>query len=172
MGKRSSFERRAQDFYPTPLDAVAPLASHLEPCQFIEPCCGNMDLVSHLEGYGFECVWSSDIADGVDALLLDGREIPSAPIITNPPWSRLILHRMIEHFSRMRQTWLLFDADWPHTKQSADLMRFCHAIVPVGRVKWIPDSKHTGKDNCAWYRFEATEAQTIFHPREAWAERR
>jgi len=26
-------------------------------------------------------------------------------------------------------------------------------IVSVGRVKWIPDSKHTGKDNVCWYLF-------------------
>jgi len=26
----------------------------------------------------------------------------------------------------------------------------------VGRVKWIPDSKMTGKDNCAWYLFDNT----------------
>ena len=27
------------------------------------------------------------------------------------------------------------------------------AVVSVGRVKWIPGSKMTGKDNCAWHLF-------------------
>jgi hypothetical protein len=75
-------------------------------------------------------------------------------IITNPPWDRKILHPMIEHFSSMRPTWLLFDADWMHTKQSTPYMDYCQKIVPVGRVKWIPDSKMTGKDNAAWYLFD------------------
>ena len=75
-------------------------------------------------------------------------------IITNPPWDRKILHPMIEHFASMRPTWLLFDADWMHTKQSTPYMDYCQKIVSVGRVKWIPDSKMTGKDNCAWYLFD------------------
>ena len=28
----------------------------------------------------------------------------------------------------------------------------------VGRVKWIPDSKMTGKDNCAWHLFDRPSA--------------
>ena len=51
-------------------------------------------------------------------------------------------------------TWLLFDADWAHTRQSAQLIRHCSTIVPIGRVRWISDSPFTGKDNAAWYRFD------------------
>jgi hypothetical protein len=54
----------------------------------------------------------------------------------------------------MAPTWLLFDADWMHTRQSAPFMPRLRKIVSVGRVKWIPDSKMTGKDNCAWYLFD------------------
>jgi hypothetical protein len=67
-------------------------------------------------------------------------------IITNPPWDRTILHEMIPHFTSMRPTWLLFDADWLFTLQSE--------VVAVGRVKWIPDSKSQGKDNASWYYFD------------------
>jgi len=35
----------------------------------------------------------------------------------------------------------------------------------VGRVKWIPDSKATGKDNCAWYFFSEGEGVTEFYGR-------
>ena len=39
-------------------------------------------------------------------------------------------------------------------------------IVSVGRVKWIPDSKMTGKDNCCWYLFDSTnKAVTEFYGR-------
>ena len=51
-------------------------------------------------------------------------------------------------------TWLLFDADWMHTKQSAIYISYCVKVVSVGRVKWIEGSKSVGKDNCAWYLFD------------------
>jgi hypothetical protein len=60
---------------------------------------------------------------------------------------------MIERFSDITDTWLLFDADWAHTKQSVDFLPRLRTIVSVGRVKWIEDSKGVGFDNCAWYRF-------------------
>jgi hypothetical protein len=53
-----------------------------------------------------------------------------------------------------------------HTKQSAPFMPYLRKIVSVGRVKWIPDSKMTGKDNCAWYLFDQNgTGQTEFYGR-------
>jgi hypothetical protein len=75
-------------------------------------------------------------------------------IVTNPPWSRDILHPMIERFSSLAPTWLLFDADWAYTKQARPYQSILKKIVVAGRVKWFPDSKMTGKDNCAWYFFD------------------
>ena len=41
MGKRSAFERRAGDAYPTPIEAVLPLIPHLRGVRnFAEPCAG------------------------------------------------------------------------------------------------------------------------------------
>jgi hypothetical protein len=62
----------------------------------------------------------------------------------------------------MRPTWLLFDADWMHTKQAATHLQYCQRIVSVGRLKWIPDTPHKGKDSCAWYLFQATKIETKF----------
>ena len=89
-------------------------------------------------------------------------------IITNPPWSRDILHDLIMGFSKIAPTWLLFDADWAFTKQSRFYMAYCQMIVAVGRVKWIEGSKNTGKDNCAWYLFGGNPltGQTIFVGRQ------
>jgi hypothetical protein len=86
-------------------------------------------------------------------------------IITNPPWDRAPLHQIIERCSRLAPTWLLFDADWMFTKQSAPYMKYCRHIVAVGRVKWIADSKGAGKDNCAWYMFDDMGGTTQFHGR-------
>jgi hypothetical protein len=69
MGKRSSFERRALDYYPTPRRAVDPLIPHLRGIRkFAEPCCGDGALIRHLESFGLRCIYQGDIADGRDAL--------------------------------------------------------------------------------------------------------
>lgn len=88
--------------------------------------------------------------------------------ITNPPWTRSLLHPLIVHLSNQAPTWLLFDADWMHTKQAAPYLDRLVRIVSVGRLKWIPDSKMDGKDNCAWYLFNRLYGgpyATIFHGR-------
>ena len=157
MGKRSNFQRRPMDAYATPLAAVLLIVPFLKAegiHRFAEPCCGDGDLVRHLESLGFECVHASDLQQGIDALSLNSFRNADA-IVTNPPWSRGLLHLLIEHFMRILPTWLLFDSDWAHTRQSAKLIRHCSKIVPIGRVRWIPDSPFTGKDNAAWYRFDA-----------------
>ena len=65
------------------------------------------------------------------------------------------MHKLIDHFARIRPTWLLLDSDWAQTKQSAPFLPSCSDIVPIGRVKWIEGSRSTGKDNHAWFRFDA-----------------
>lgn len=174
MGKRSSFERRERDFYPTPKEAIEPLLHHVQDnATFVEPCAGDGALVKHLEEHDLRCLWASDIQprhidiQQQEALKLKFNRnsplfIEPDYIITNPPWSRDVLHPMIDHFRSLKRTWLLFDADWMHTRQAVPYLKHCSKIVSVGRVKWIPDSKHTGKDNCCWYRFEDHETTTEF----------
>jgi hypothetical protein len=178
MGKRSSFDRRERDFYPTPVEAVAPLLPHLKHGDmFVEPCAGDGALVRHLEGAGLSCKWAADIEPRADWI---SREDALADafwphcdasveyIITNPPWSRDVLHPLIELFSNQKPTWLLFDADWAHTRQAAPFASRLRRIVSVGRVKWIADSPFTGKDNCAWYLFDRpSSADVRFFMREA-----
>jgi len=86
--------------------------------------------------------------------------------ITNPPWDRKILHPMIEHFRMQAPTWLLFDADWQHTVQAAQFLKYCSRIVSVGRVSWMENGTQ-GKDNCCWYKFEASACRTLFTGRAA-----
>lgn len=155
MGKRSDFPRRKNDAYATPYKAVLPLIPHLRGiATFAEPCVGEGDLVAHLESFGLVCTYEADIERGHDALTHPPVGKFDA-IITNPPWTREILHPMIKSFQAIAPTWLLFDADWPHTKQAAPFLDQCSHIVSVGRVKWIEDSEHTGKDNASWFRFHA-----------------
>lgn len=160
MGKRSTgkFERKARDFYITPPEAVPPLLAHLDlSLTYGEPCVGDGSLVRHLQEHGVFCEYASDILPQVSwGLWQDALTITHRPQqwITNPPWDRSILHPMIIHLSDLAPTWLLFDADWAHTKQARKLMRDrCVKVVSVGRIKWIAGTKNTGKDNCAWFYF-------------------
>jgi hypothetical protein len=152
------------------MEAVKPLLEHLpKDFTFAEPCAGNGALIEHLETKGI-CMWASDIEPQADGIHKNDYSnvgfdelIESEYVITNPPWDRKILHPMIEYFSPKIKTWLLFDADWMHTKQSVPYMAMCIKIVSVGRIKWFGNM--TGKDNCAWYLFDKKVNNTIFYGR-------
>jgi hypothetical protein len=176
MGKRSDFERKDRDFYPTPVAAVVPLRPHLLPgTQFDEPCCGDGTLIRHLEYMGHECVHCSDIVPATlwdrDMVATDAVDLTACQggvFITNPPWDRKILHPIIEHLSELAPTWLLFDADWMHTQQASQHLPRCEKIVSVGRVCWFPETNQTGKDNCCWYLFDFNHrGATQFYGRTA-----
>ena len=63
MGKRSNFERREVDFYPTPRAAVVPLIPYLARVRtFAEPCAGD----------GNWCAISKGLVCGVSMLAISG----------------------------------------------------------------------------------------------------
>lgn len=165
MGKRSDFARRPQDTYDTPAAAVEPLLPFLQHWdgrrKFIEPCAGSGQLIRHLQAAGHQCVGASDIeprGPGIvrmDVLDLDPRHAHDADlIITNPPWQRELLHQIIAHLRTFdRPYWLLIDANWMFTGQAAPFLRYCKYIVTIGRVRWIPGTTMSGKDDAAWFLF-------------------
>ncbi len=185
MGKRSNFERIDKDFYRTiDLNAVKILAPHLKlGTRFCEPCAGAGDLIDQLQSISHRCVSAWDIdpqRDDIDRRDATKRLIGNIDcFITNPPWSRPILHRLIDHLSMQHPTWLLFDSDWAYTEQeimakkhgvkpASELMKYCQKIVAVGRLKWIPGTTMKGKENCSWYLFDQyAEGQTEFIGRAA-----
>jgi hypothetical protein len=164
MGKRSNFERIEKDFYPTPYKAILPLLPHLsKDVWFYEPCCGANDLINHLETAGHTCIGSSDSEVDATTTKYNFNDLPRLDcFITNPPWTRSILHPIIENLRNQAPTWLLFDAGWMHTKQSIPYLHYCSKIVSVGRLKWIPNSAYSSLDDCCWYLFEKEKTSTIF----------
>lgn len=170
MGKRSDFERVDRDFYPTPAPPVHDLAPYLSDVRgYVEPCAGDGQLIVHMESLGHQCTFAADlspvgsmygIAVEMDALdLTEHHCIAATHIITNPPWPAKFGRGeptlgLIRHWSKLRPTWLLLAADFAHNGYAAEVLAYCDLIVPVGRVKWIEDSRFTGKDNAAWYRFD------------------
>ena len=169
MGKRSNFERNPRDFYPTPKEAVIPLLPHLpEKGLFAEPCAGDGRLIEHIEELtSLSGYWMTDIEPHADFIgngdALTDKIVGCDICITNPPWDRKILHPLIDNLSNQLPTWLLFDADWMHTKQSVPYIKMCSKIVSVGRIKWFGNM--TGKDNCALYLFDREANNTIFYGR-------
>ena len=161
MGKRSDFEKVEKDkYYTTDFRAVAPLIDFVAGCTYYEPCAGNGDLINLL--VSAICLGSSD--EELDARTTK-YDTKAEYFITNPPWTRNLLHPIIENLRGQKPTWLLFDSDWMFTKQSEQYIKYCEKIIAVGRVRWIADSKYDGKDNCAWYFFVDHPTTTQFFGR-------
>lgn len=162
MGKRSKFSRIDKDAYLT-IDsrATQPLIEYLiTGVSYYEPCYGKGNLVELLPG--FSCVGFSDVEkDARNTKYNTSAEC----FISNPPWSRKLLHPIINNLRTQLPTWLLFDADWMHTQQAIPYMEYCKTIISVGRLKWIPDSTMDGKDNCVWYLFVNNKTTCTFIPR-------
>lgn len=175
MGKRSDFERKPRDFYPTPYEAVVPLLPHLSHhgVRFCEPCAGDGALVDHLTKHGHRCASARDIEprrddiDKKDALTTLTGNV--SYFITNPPWEWGVLDPLITFLSDQNPTWLLLNADLMHNKRMGPHMKRCLTVVSVGRVRWIAGSKNTGMENCAWYLFvnpdHIGEIETVFYGR-------
>lgn len=165
MGKRSNFPKIPKDAYMT-FDprATRPLLDYITgSCiSYYEPCVGKGDLIRLLSAY--QCMGSSDLE-------MDARttqyNTQAEYFITNPPWTRKILHPIINNLRMQLPTWLLFDAAWMFTAQSAPYMHYCKIVIAVGRLLWIPNTTMTGKDDCAWYLFDREPSQTIFIPRQS-----
>lgn len=163
MTKRcSKFKRMKGDFYATPEKAIVPLLPHLEPQTiFVELCAGDGALIDALTAHGHKCAFASDIdpkrpdIKQFDALNIYNTHLDGGIPITNPPWTRALMHPLIWHLSKNGPAWFLFDADWAHTIQAAPLLKHCHKIVSVGRVSWMGNGVF-GLDNAAWYLFDQT----------------
>ena len=169
MGKRSNFERIPRDFYPTPFAAVPPLIPHLRGVStFAEPCAGDGALARSLESFGLRCVYVGDIAAGQDALARDGYGNADA-IITNTPYTREQMYRLIEHFLRIGpMTWLLLPADWMHNLNASTFLPYCTDVVSIGRLRWFEETKMSSMENFAWYRFDARHSVgPVLHARDS-----
>jgi len=162
------FAKRKEDAYDTPANAVTPLMRLLQPMtSFIEPCAGQGNMIRALAAHGHICVDAFDVAprapgirlgDAMDLGLGGKLDLTAADcFVSNPPWTRRLMHPIIMNLSQLLPTWLLFDADWMHTIQAIPILRRCRVILSVGRVRWIEGTDKAGYHNAAWYLFTPTE---------------
>lgn len=170
MGKRSSFERVAKDFYPT-IDsrAVKALLPYLPTnFKYAEPCVGLGHMVQQLSSYNFECTYQGDISTGQDAMNLTAHDIGDADLfVTNLPWSRDVFEPLVMHLSSIKPLWTLLDAGWIYTARSSEIVKArLTDIIPLPRLRWMEGTTMSGKDDCNWLRFDTNKnKETIFHGR-------
>ena len=162
----SNFKKKKNDFYRTVDDNAFYALDNIIPAgtKFTEPCAGYGDLVEGFENLGHRCTYASDLVirrktpdyiNYLNAFDLKPKHVRKSDfIITNPPFTRSVLHEMIRYFVTLKPTWLLFEADWMHTKQSIDLMNdYGQTVVSVGRLKWFKNTKSKSLKDFSWYLF-------------------
>ena len=171
MSKRTpGLPQRPRGFWPTPREAVVPLIPYLPPrARYGEPCAGDGQLIRNLADLwpAGRLTWASDIqpeGPGIEALAvadIDADRAGDVDLwITNPPWSVGGKRgdpalSIIKRLAGIAPTWALLPWDFAANVYFGGVAAWCSDIVPIGRVKWIPDSPSAGVDNCAWYRFDA-----------------
>lgn len=180
MSKRSpGHPQKHFGFWPTPRTAIAPLVPYLPKlCTYGDPCAGDLALVDGLRDLlpTIRCTWASDIisripgVEQLDALTIEVQENIPALWITNHPWpmggkrgdpALSIIH----HLCQLTPMWALLPWDFAANDYFRHVAPWCAEIVPIGRVSWLGNGT-PGKDNCAWYRFDAMNRhQTIVHAR-------
>ncbi|TIL49091.1 hypothetical protein [Mesorhizobium sp.] len=162
------------NFYPTPVGAMPALLPWLDsPTLFCDPAAGDGSLINHLAAHGHRCVAAFDLAPGRhdiiarDALTLSEWDLDGADLfITNLPWSHPVFPDLIRHLITIRTLWTLGPARWAHAARSAALVSHCSHIVCVPRLKWFPDSPHSGTQDTVWLRFDANHRSgPHFYPR-------
>lgn len=169
MSRRNpiKYEPAPNDLYPTPLATVLPLIPHLKLARvrtFCEPCCGNGDLVRHLESFGLRCTYAGDIVNGSNALDV---ERFNDPPITNPPFSRHmtpVLLKLIRHFlDRAPFTWLVLPLDRLSNKNMRPFLPHMTDVVVAGRDKTLQNGG-SGYGNLIWIRLNcAHTGGPVFH---------
>lgn len=165
---------------------LLPRTRFIEPCAGNGALIETLQTYGHICEAAFDIEPQDHCIAKIDALQwkrAPGTSYGQFMLITNPPWRRDFMHALIWHLLHQHPCWFLFDSDWANTRQAVglesvplpgqddlaskdkvrvkrDLLAHCHAIVSVGRVKWIEGSKHQGFDNCSWYLFSKTQRLT------------
>lgn len=94
-------------------------------------------------------------------------------VITNPPWlndskSRFQLLRFLNYILHAKCSAIFLlngnlvhnKGSWQNRTYGYSLMDRCQHVLPIGRLKWIEGSEHSGKEDCCWYFFHPGEGVT------------
>lgn len=169
MGEDPSTKRKKEgDFYETPKWAIdALLRREGFEGMILEPCCGKGAISKVLEQYGYKVI-SSDISTGdniygkkgIDALSINKI---SDNIITNPPFNKHILNKIVEHLSSIyiKKMALLLRLTFLESEGRRELLSALPlkaVYVFSSRVTMYPENeekpKNSGTTAYAWFVWE------------------
>jgi hypothetical protein len=153
--RRPGLPQHERDEWSTPLKAAVPLLKLLAPnTKFVEPCCGDKQLIGHLVDAGHVCAGAYDLP--VDARTARYDDVdPDAIFISNPPWRRRFEpNRIIANLSDQRPSWMCLYTDWLFCSHAVPYLPRLRVIAGIGRVQWVPNSESGGYENAFWGLFD------------------
>lgn len=184
--RHSGRPREPNDVYTTPAWCVDALIPHLPARLHVwEPACGPArSIVYALTAKGYT-VSSSDISIGVDFLKTEAAPHGVTAIVTNPPYTRPMPQRFIEHSLMLMKpvggmVAMLLRSAYGHAKTRQHLFRECPVfackIELTARVRWYPigpgSDDDPSTDHCwhVWDWRHRGPAELHFEPAQAGAE--
>jgi hypothetical protein len=153
--RNRGFERQPQNFYRTPPGVTKALLRNvrLPEGKIWEPCCGDGAMAQVLEAHGHPVV-ATDLKDrgygegGRDFLAEPRLPDGVTAIVTNPPYGKLLLPKIVAHALELTRpvggmVALLVNAQWPYSKTNSKLL--CHPafdleIKLTDRIYWFLDA--------------------------------
>lgn len=121
----------------------------------------NGALIRGLTEHGHICELAIDLDPGDpqivrrDALSLTSADIVGIDmIIGNLPWSWSSFEPLLKHLLTLGLLiWVLRDTPWLFNLRSSALVDRCALVQPTRRLRWIPNTENTAKDDSAWHFF-------------------
>jgi predicted nucleic acid-binding Zn ribbon protein len=183
--RNRGFEPQPQNFYRTPPGVTKALlrSVRLPKGKIWEPCCGDGAIARVLESDGHPVV-ATDLMDrgygegGRDFLAEPRLPDGVTAIVTNPPYGKLLLPRIVAHALELTRpvggmVALLVNAQWPYAKTNSKLLcdpAFDLEIKLTDRIYWfldadgrpaaLPDGRkptRPGENHC-WLVFDHSRA--------------
>jgi hypothetical protein len=154
----ANYERKPNDNYPTPPEAIDILFEHVNFGEVLDPACGELQrIVEAAWRHGYDAM-GTDIIFGAD--FLDSTDCDNHDIVTNPPYggrSGRLAREFIEHALELTEghqgrVAMLLPVDFDSGKTRLHLFQhpaFALKLIPVDRIKWF-DGK-SGSINNAWF---------------------
>jgi len=171
--RKSEFERRESDFYPTPVWCTELLCVKLKNLGYLnkqdvkiwEPACGDHAMLNVLKDqFPHAHTLGTDIRDDyqTDFLTCVGYDAGWDAIITNPPYRKDLIRAFIDRALAYTKesnglVAMLMRVDFDSAKTRADIFgehpAWFGKIVLNKRVVWFdnPDCKASPSENHAWY---------------------
>jgi hypothetical protein len=158
------YERREQNFYPTPDWPTEALLRRIHlPKKIWEPCCGDGAMARVLEAHGHHVVGTDlidrDYGEGGRDFMMESR-LPDGvtAIVTNPPYGRDLLPKLVDHALDLTRpvggmVALLMNVQWQTGKTDRASLRmpaFDASVILTDRIRFIPDTDERPGENHCW----------------------